>query len=118
MFFDEPVWSRIHGPHILSACSGAANGQGTTFAARSGRPAPEMPQLPMNQASASEQFLANHLTPVACRRGDANAQLITELMCVTCLGRFPQRVIYGACPGQRSGSQITLRKRRRHMPRK
>ena len=54
MVFDEPVWSRIHGPHIVSARSGATNGQGTTFAARSGRPAPKMPQLPMNGASASE----------------------------------------------------------------
>jgi hypothetical protein len=51
--------------------------------------------------------LANHLALVACRRGHANAQLITGLMRVT-LGRFLQRVIHGACPGQRSGLQITL----------
>ncbi|MGC2041707.1 hypothetical protein [Paraburkholderia caledonica] len=67
-----------------------------------------MSQLPMNRASASEQFVANHRALVACRRGHANARLITGLMRVTYLGWFLQRAIYGACPGEHSGLSNTL----------
>ena len=51
-----------------------------------------MSQLRMNRAWASEQFLANHLALVACRRGHANAQLIGLVPAACHLRRLSRRV--------------------------
>jgi hypothetical protein len=78
--------------------------------AHSESPLPETvdqdPPVADEMASVSEQSLANHLALVTCRRGNANAQLITELMPVTYPGWFLQRAIYGACPGEHSDCRV------------
>lgn len=52
----------------------------------------------MDQASANEQSLANHLALVACRSGRGNGHLVNELMRAVYLGWFLQRAGYGNYP--------------------
>ncbi|CAB3738756.1 hypothetical protein R8871_06442 [Paraburkholderia graminis C4D1M] len=85
-------------PHSLAATTCSRNVGICVFCAnrigspRCQNPSTKMSELRMNRASASEQFLANHLALVACRRGHANAQLIGLVPAACHLRRLSRRV--------------------------